>query len=209
MHLLVFHHVGGFEQVLDRGSDLALFLALLVIGRFFGVLRELYLAPMRRVLPPRAAILVAFVLAAWSFWAMLREPMTGWLAPTILLAFCGAFVPASRPLLDAGAWLNFNAHRPAYDAIVAEAARRGLILLSCGVYGNVIRILVPLTASDAVLAVELDAGAKVPRFAGRVIDRVSVSPNTPAESRATASSAARSAPAAAAAASAWATSPMP
>ena len=36
-------------------------------------------------------------------------------------------------------------------AIVAEAAGRGLILLSCGVHGNVIRILVPLTASDAIL----------------------------------------------------------
>jgi 4-aminobutyrate aminotransferase/(S)-3-amino-2-methylpropionate transaminase len=36
-------------------------------------------------------------------------------------------------------------------AVVAEAARRGLVLLSCGVYGNVIRILVPLTASDAIL----------------------------------------------------------
>ena len=36
--------------------------------------------------------------------------------------------------------------------VVAEAARRGLILLSCGNYGNVIRILVPLTASDALLA---------------------------------------------------------
>jgi len=36
--------------------------------------------------------------------------------------------------------------------VVAEAARRGLILLSCGTHGNVIRILVPLTASDALLA---------------------------------------------------------
>jgi 4-aminobutyrate aminotransferase/(S)-3-amino-2-methylpropionate transaminase len=35
--------------------------------------------------------------------------------------------------------------------ITAEAARRGLILLSCGNYGNVIRVLVPLTASDALL----------------------------------------------------------
>lgn len=35
--------------------------------------------------------------------------------------------------------------------VVSEAARRGLILLSCGTYGNVIRILVPLTASDALL----------------------------------------------------------
>jgi len=36
-------------------------------------------------------------------------------------------------------------------AVVAEAAKRGLILLSCGVYANVIRVLVPLTASDALL----------------------------------------------------------
>jgi 4-aminobutyrate aminotransferase-like enzyme len=47
-----------------------------------------------------------------------------------------------------------DVHRP--DAaltkkVVAEAARRGLILLSCGTYGNVIRILVPLTAPDALL----------------------------------------------------------
>jgi 4-aminobutyrate aminotransferase/(S)-3-amino-2-methylpropionate transaminase len=35
--------------------------------------------------------------------------------------------------------------------IMAEAAERGLILLTCGTWGNVIRILVPLTASDAVL----------------------------------------------------------
>ena len=35
--------------------------------------------------------------------------------------------------------------------VVAEAARRGLVLLSCGSYGNVIRVLVPLTASDALL----------------------------------------------------------
>lgn len=36
--------------------------------------------------------------------------------------------------------------------LLAEAAQRGLILLSCGIYGNVIRILVPLTASDELLA---------------------------------------------------------
>lgn len=35
--------------------------------------------------------------------------------------------------------------------VAAEAAARGLILLTCGTYGNVIRILVPLTASDALL----------------------------------------------------------
>lgn len=36
-------------------------------------------------------------------------------------------------------------------ALAAEAARRGLIILTCGTYGNVVRILVPLTASDALL----------------------------------------------------------
>jgi len=41
--------------------------------------------------------------------------------------------------------------------IVAEAARRGLILLSCGTYGNVIRVLVPLTAPDA----QLDEGLAI------------------------------------------------
>ncbi|MEO5738339.1 MAG: 4-aminobutyrate--2-oxoglutarate transaminase [Variovorax sp.] len=35
--------------------------------------------------------------------------------------------------------------------VVAEAARRGLILLSCGTHGNVIRVLVPLTASDLLV----------------------------------------------------------
>ena len=35
--------------------------------------------------------------------------------------------------------------------VVVEAARRGLILLSCGTYGNVIRVLVPLTASDLLV----------------------------------------------------------
>jgi 4-aminobutyrate aminotransferase/(S)-3-amino-2-methylpropionate transaminase len=45
-------------------------------------------------------------------------------------------------------------HRPAADLtrrVVAEAASRGLILLSCGTYGNVVRILVPLTAGDALV----------------------------------------------------------
>jgi 4-aminobutyrate aminotransferase/(S)-3-amino-2-methylpropionate transaminase len=36
-------------------------------------------------------------------------------------------------------------------ALVAECAKRGLILLSCGLYGNVVRVLVPLTASDALV----------------------------------------------------------
>jgi 4-aminobutyrate aminotransferase/(S)-3-amino-2-methylpropionate transaminase len=36
-------------------------------------------------------------------------------------------------------------------AVVQTAARRGLIILACGVRGNVIRFLAPLTASDEVL----------------------------------------------------------
>lgn len=37
-------------------------------------------------------------------------------------------------------------------ALVQAAARRGLVLLSCGLYSNVIRFLMPLTISDAQLA---------------------------------------------------------
>ncbi|MFN8653247.1 MAG: aminotransferase class III-fold pyridoxal phosphate-dependent enzyme, partial [Gemmatimonadales bacterium] len=39
----------------------------------------------------------------------------------------------------------------------AEALKRGVILLSAGTLGNVIRVLVPLTVEDAVLAEGLDA----------------------------------------------------
>ena len=42
------------------------------------------------------------------------------------------------------------------SAITAAARERGLVLLSCGLYGNVIRILVPLTISDEDLACGLD-----------------------------------------------------
>jgi 4-aminobutyrate aminotransferase / (S)-3-amino-2-methylpropionate transaminase / 5-aminovalerate transaminase len=37
------------------------------------------------------------------------------------------------------------------QALVKRAAQQGLLLLSCGVYGNVIRILVPLTAAPALI----------------------------------------------------------
>jgi 4-aminobutyrate aminotransferase len=40
--------------------------------------------------------------------------------------------------------------------VTAAARERGLVLLSCGLYGNVIRILVPLSISDAELAHGLD-----------------------------------------------------
>ena len=44
-----------------------------------------------------------------------------------------------------------NPSPEAAKAIVAEAARRGLLLLSCGIFGNVIRIMTPLTIPDSVL----------------------------------------------------------
>jgi 4-aminobutyrate aminotransferase/(S)-3-amino-2-methylpropionate transaminase len=41
-------------------------------------------------------------------------------------------------------------------AIVAEAAVNGLILLSCGIRGNVIRVLPPLTISDELITESMD-----------------------------------------------------
>jgi 4-aminobutyrate aminotransferase/(S)-3-amino-2-methylpropionate transaminase len=49
--------------------------------------------------------------------------------------------------------------RPAPDlakALLARAADKGLLLLSCGTHGNVVRILAPLTASDALIDEGLD-----------------------------------------------------
>lgn len=52
-----------------------------------------------------------------------------------------------------------GAHDPspeATKALCAAALDKGLILLSCGVFGNTIRILVPLTASDEIVDEGLD-----------------------------------------------------
>jgi 4-aminobutyrate aminotransferase/(S)-3-amino-2-methylpropionate transaminase len=49
--------------------------------------------------------------------------------------------------------------RPAAEltkAITARALENGLIVLACGIYGNVLRFLVPLTASDAIVSEGLD-----------------------------------------------------
>lgn len=49
--------------------------------------------------------------------------------------------------------------RPAPEltkAVISEAAARGLLLLSCGTYGNVLRLMVPLTIEEAILAEGLD-----------------------------------------------------
>jgi len=55
---------------------------------------------------------------------------------------------------------NGDLHKPnaaLTGQIVAKARDKGLILLSCGTYGNVLRILVPLTAPDA----QLDRGLAI------------------------------------------------
>jgi 4-aminobutyrate aminotransferase / (S)-3-amino-2-methylpropionate transaminase / 5-aminovalerate transaminase len=54
---------------------------------------------------------------------------------------------------------NGSAEQPDADltrALVQAAARQGLIILSCGIYGNVIRFLTALTISDALLGEGLD-----------------------------------------------------
>lgn len=54
---------------------------------------------------------------------------------------------------------NGDVHQPDADLtkrLCAEATKQGLILLSCGTYGNVVRILVPLTANDAIVDEGLD-----------------------------------------------------
>ncbi len=54
---------------------------------------------------------------------------------------------------------NGKADQPDADltrALVQAAARHGLVILSCGVYGNVIRFLAPLTIPEPLLAEGLD-----------------------------------------------------
>ena len=53
-----------------------------------------------------------------------------------------------------------DSHKPnaaAVAAVVAKAREKGLILLSCGTYGNVLRVLVPLTSPDE----QLDKGLAI------------------------------------------------
>lgn len=49
---------------------------------------------------------------------------------------------------------NGDPHQPDAEltkALAVEAMHRGLVILTCGTYGNVVRILVPLTASDELI----------------------------------------------------------
>ena len=59
-------------------------------------------------------------------------------------------------------------HKTAAEAIVNSALEDGLLALSCGTYGNVVRLLPPLNLSDA----ELEEGAvKLTRAFDKVLGR--------------------------------------
>lgn len=102
-------------------AALAAWMALVVAGLLTG-------ARLMEVTPPAVApLLVAAVFVApppillvWSFWAMLREPITGWIAPAALMTFCGGLIPAFMPLYEAGVRINFESRRPVYEAVAAE-----------------------------------------------------------------------------------------
>ena len=95
-------------------------------------------------------------------------------APSLIAEVRGLGAMVAFELCEGG-----DPSKPAVDltkALTKRARELGLILLSCGIYGNVIRILVPITAEDAVVdeglgilakaASELlsDANATVPRL---------------------------------------------
>ncbi|MEP0261203.1 MAG: 4-aminobutyrate--2-oxoglutarate transaminase [Sulfitobacter sp.] len=49
---------------------------------------------------------------------------------------------------------DFDSAKPDADftkRVIAHALKRGLLLLSCGMHGNAVRVMVPLTASDAIV----------------------------------------------------------
>lgn len=71
-----------------------------------------------------------------------------------------ASIPAIGEVRNLGAMVamelvkNRDPHSPDADltkTLVKRAGEKGLVLLSCGLYGNVIRFLAPLTASDEIV----------------------------------------------------------
>lgn len=61
---------GGSWPFVLLAVGLVLILLLMLAGRFFAALRDMVNAPLRRVLPPRVAVLIAVVLASWVFWSI-------------------------------------------------------------------------------------------------------------------------------------------
>lgn len=106
---------------------------LLVVGGIVGVWALLEAAPAAVVLGGGALLALAGVaLLVASLWAMMRDPVTGWLAPSAMLFFLGGLGPAFQPLSDAGARLNFERHRPAYEAVIADAKAGRLVPNAAG-----------------------------------------------------------------------------
>src|SRR5262245_44691392 len=69
-------------------------------------------------------------------------------------------IPAIGEVRNLGAMVamelvrNGDPHQPDADltkALVKHGATKGVVVLSCGIYGNVIRFLVPLTVPDAII----------------------------------------------------------
>lgn len=52
------------------GAAFAVILVVIFLGRAFRLLKDFYILPIERVLPPRVSFLVASTFAAWSFWAI-------------------------------------------------------------------------------------------------------------------------------------------
>jgi hypothetical protein len=101
---------------------------LLVVGAIIGVWTILETVPVPVALAAAALLLLAGpALLAAALWAMMRDPVTGWIAPSAMLFFLGGLGPALGPLSDLGARLNFERHRPAYEAIIADAKAGRLV----------------------------------------------------------------------------------
>jgi 4-aminobutyrate aminotransferase/(S)-3-amino-2-methylpropionate transaminase len=90
-------------------------------------------------------------------------------------------IPAIGEIRNLGAMVamelvrNGDPHQPDADlakALVKGAASKGLVILSCGLYGNVIRFLAPLTASDEILreglAIAIEALRKLTASGNRI-----------------------------------------
>lgn len=61
---------GGSWPVILILVGFVLIVVLMLAGRVFAALRDFVSAPLRRVLPPRVAVLIAVVAASWVFWSI-------------------------------------------------------------------------------------------------------------------------------------------
>ena len=125
-----------------------------------------------------AALIILVGVTGWFERIMNRIPMeiasallAGVLAKFGMQAFSAAETNLSLVLIMVLGWQGWNWYetnqtqqaRGYYDALERAAAEQGLLLLSCGTRGNVIRFLPPLTIEMEIL----DEGAAI---LSRVID---------------------------------------